>query len=50
MHVARSVPQFTVRAIVVRIRVLLAVHARDYLVGSDKKLRSEQHRVRRFGF
>ncbi len=50
MHVTRSVPQFTVRAIVVRIRVLLAVHARDYLVGSDKKLRSEQHRVRRFGF
>ena len=51
MHVARSVPQFAVRAIVVRIRVLFAVHARDYLVGRDKKLRSEQqHRVRHFGF
>ncbi len=45
-----SCSQFTVHAIVVRIRVFLAVHARGHLVGSDKKLCSEQLSVHHCGF
>ena len=45
-----SFSQFTVRAIVVRICVFLAVHARGHLVGSDKKLCSEQLSVHHCGF
>jgi hypothetical protein len=39
-----------VHAVVVCICVLLAVHARDNLVGSDKKLCSERLSAHRCGF
>ena len=45
-----SFSQFTVRSKVVRICILLAVHARHNLVGSDKKLCSKRLCVHHCGF